>query len=108
MKRVMIGKSMKKLMVSLGAVALATAPLAISTPALADPGKGSAQSAAEFCQLYIQEDTSVSFGDCMGFARSDDSAALAKFCYYFKINGWLEGFGYKNQGDCVSQLRSLN
>ena len=53
-------------------------------------------------------------------ARRDDSISSDLFTlyldpfhdrrsgYYFKINGWLEGFGYKNQGDCVTQLHSSN
>jgi hypothetical protein len=60
------------------------------------------------CQVIIQDDPSVSFGDCMGFIRSDDSAFAEKACYYFRINGWLDGFGYKNEGDCISQWRHPN
>jgi hypothetical protein len=99
---------MKKLMLSLGAIALSTAPVAVPTPAVADPGKGPAADVQAFCADYVQYDPSYTFGECVGILRSDDSAGAAKFCLQLKKLGLLEDWtGTTNQGQCIKYLNSL-
>ena len=98
---------MKKLLLTVGAFALAFTPLAVSTPAFAEPGKGEATGIVNYCKEIISSFPGHSLGECIAFFRSDPSAFAAHWCLYFEREGLLDDFGYDNMGDCISTLNGL-
>lgn len=101
---------MKKLLLTLGACSLAFTPLAISTPALADPGKGPAKTIQEFCTAFVAANPEYTFGNCVGILRSDlnDSAYPAKACLELGITGEREAItGTTSQGQCIKFVKAL-
>ena len=95
---------MKKILLSLSACLLAfAAPMAVPTAASAAP----ATDIVGFCKSIIDNFPNQSLGGCISFFRSDPNAFAAHFCGYFKNEGALGYFGFQNQGECVTFIKSL-
>lgn len=98
---------MKKLLLSLGAFSLAVAaPVVLPTAASAEP----ATDIVEFCKAYVEANGSDPWnqGECVQVFRSDPNAFAAVLCGYLRETDQLSSYGFKNQGDCVSYVRSLS
>ncbi|GAA0271966.1 hypothetical protein GCM10009127_10320 [Alteraurantiacibacter aestuarii] len=56
------------------------------------------------CRVLVDSELYSSLGECMSIVRT----APPVVCKSLKEAGYLTLFGWRNLGDCVSDLRSLN
>ncbi|MEO7634720.1 MAG: hypothetical protein ABIS38_03610 [Sphingomicrobium sp.] len=90
---------MKKLFMSLSACTLIfAAPVAVPTAASAESNRP----IVELCKDFIAANPGVyaNLGECV--------STPARFCNEVKKAGFLELFGFKNQGECVNYIKFLN
>ena len=91
---------MKALILRLGALSLACAPLAVPGPALAQAGDPIPE-IVDFCQGLIEVRPELNVGLCLSSLIAAGPALDTHVCLFWQRNDLLDDFGFDNVGECV-------
>ena len=91
---------MKALLLRLGAMSVACAPLALPAPALAQAGDPIPE-IVEFCQGLVEIRPETNVGRCLASLIAAGPALDTHVCLFWEVNDLLDDFGFSNVGECV-------
>lgn len=91
---------MKTVLLRLGALSMACAPLVAPSPASAQAGDP-VPDIVDFCQELIEIRPELNIGLCIASLIADGSALDTHVCLSWQRNDLLDDFGFSNVGECV-------
>ena len=91
---------MKTMLLRLGAVSLACAPLVAPSPASAQAGDP-VPDIVDFCKVLAKTSETWTPGTCLASLIASGPALDNFVCMSWERNGLLDDFGFKNVGECV-------
>jgi hypothetical protein len=91
---------MKAMLLRLGALSVACAPLVAPGPASAQAGDPVPE-IVDFCQQLIEIRPETTIGRCLASLIAAGPALDTHVCLFWETNDLLDDFGFSNVGECV-------